>query len=165
MIVHETVWLMYQLILIFFDNNDFSFKFSTQFKPLKTFMIIFDSMLNNPKSERIEFVQSAHEYLAKNGFCSANDGEFLLWSMDVLVDYTKNCELCKQSEETDDVHVQTTSENTETSNNDDTEASISVTEINKEQASKEKTKSKSKKSISNPTNGAKNSSYCVTCEG
>jgi hypothetical protein len=32
---HETVWLVYQLILVFFDSNDFSFKFNTQYRPLK----------------------------------------------------------------------------------------------------------------------------------
>jgi hypothetical protein len=66
----ETVWMMYQLIIIFFDNTDIAFKFE-QFKPLKAFLIIFDSIkmnqqLNsNEKSSLINYIHQVHEYLAK----------------------------------------------------------------------------------------------------
>ena len=122
-------------------------------------------MINNPKNERVEFVQSAHEYLAKNGFCSVNEGEFLLWSMNVLYDYSNNCEVCKESEEIEDAAqvaaaaaaVTNSENNTENSNNDDTEASTS---------NKASAKSKSKKSTANTNSLAnvKKSSHCVTCE-
>ena len=56
---------MYQLVSIFFDNNDFSFKFEVQFKPLKAFMIIFDCMISSSKSDRVDYISTIHEYLAK----------------------------------------------------------------------------------------------------
>ncbi len=114
--------------------------------------------MSNPKKERVDFVQSVHDYLSKNGFCSVNDGEFLLWSMDVLYDYSNNCEICKESEEMKDAQATTANSenNTENSNNDDTEASTS---------NKANEKSKSKKSTgTNLQVNSKKSSHCVTCE-
>ena len=125
---------------------------------MKAFMIIFDSMVHTPKTERVEFIQATHEYLAKNGFCSVNHGEFLFWSIDVLVDYTNNCDLCKLTDELEEVQTQSEN-NTENSNNDDTEASSSLVETKKARP-----KSKSKKSNSNSQTGGKHSSYCHTCD-
>jgi hypothetical protein len=53
---------MYQLITIFFDSEQF--KFEVQFKPIKSFIIIFNTM-SNPNNEKVEFISLAHDYLAK----------------------------------------------------------------------------------------------------
>ncbi len=53
---------MYQLITIFFDTEQF--KFEIQFKPIKSFLIIFN-LMDNSKSEKIEFIALVHDYLAK----------------------------------------------------------------------------------------------------
>jgi hypothetical protein len=53
---------MYQLITIFFDNEQF--KFEVQFKPIKSFIIIFN-LMNNSNNEKIEYISLVHDYLAK----------------------------------------------------------------------------------------------------
>ena len=85
--------------------------------------------------------------------------------MNILADYTNNCEFCKQSEDSDDVQAHSDNNNTENSNNDDTEASSSLAENNnKEKISKSSTKTKSKKPNSNSQSSGKKSVYCNLCD-
>lgn len=64
--LHDIVWMMYQLISMFFDNHEANLKyFIEKFRPVKVFMIIFYCMSNNTKLERIRYISLAHAYLAK----------------------------------------------------------------------------------------------------
>ena len=64
LVIHETVWLMYQLISIFYDNSETDSRYE-QYKPIKPFVILFDCMFDHSKSDRIDYISSIHEYLAK----------------------------------------------------------------------------------------------------
>jgi hypothetical protein len=155
---HETIWLMYKLISLFFENAKYTFK--CDFKPIKAFIIIYDLTCSNDEFEKFEYLSSVHDYLAKyvitnviflslllsrsfyfvitrkkrDGFCSNNKGEFLTWSIDVLVECMKTCEMCNervimdsdsQNENTSDENVndEANSQNTNTANNRNSVAS------------------------------------------
>ena len=62
----ENVWLMYQLIFIFYESSSHVIKSQcAQFKPISPFMIIYENMSSHGKRERIKFIAIAHEYLAR----------------------------------------------------------------------------------------------------
>jgi hypothetical protein len=76
-----------------------------------------------------------------------NEGEFLFWSIEILLDYTNNCQLCKENE------------NEAQTNNENTESMMDVESVE----SKEKSKSSKSKSKSQSV-PASNSSHCDTCD-
>ncbi|CAF0778497.1 unnamed protein product [Brachionus calyciflorus] len=96
-ILKETLWLMNQIVSIYFDSsNDLALKLDIKIKPLKAFMILFDiTEKNSDLKENIsEFLISVHEYLARNGFCGCNNGEFLNWAIEKSIKFKLECEIC-----------------------------------------------------------------------
>lgn len=66
LVLQETVWLMSQILTIFFDNNESNLKyFEHEFKPSKAIKIIFECMVHNTKREKITYLILVHKYLAK----------------------------------------------------------------------------------------------------
>ena len=64
--LQETIWLMSQLMSIYFDSNETNPKFfEVDFKPTKTFKIVFECMANNSKREKVTYISLVHQYLAK----------------------------------------------------------------------------------------------------
>ena len=65
--MQDVVWLMYQLVLIFFENQEVNaLYFQQTFRPLKVFFIIFECMAScNSKFERVKYLSLVHNYLAK----------------------------------------------------------------------------------------------------
>jgi hypothetical protein len=62
----DIVWLMYQLINMFFESQETNIKYFEQpFRPINTFMITFECMIGNTKSEKVCYLLLVHEYLAK----------------------------------------------------------------------------------------------------
>lgn len=62
----ELVWLMYQLISIYYDhNNDLALKLDLQKKPIGMFKILFDLMVDIDESDRTEYLTLIHDYLAR----------------------------------------------------------------------------------------------------
>lgn len=62
----EFVWLMHQIISIYFDNNhDLALKLNLVYKPLTTFMIVFDLMVDSDDSDKTEYLTLVHDYLAR----------------------------------------------------------------------------------------------------
>lgn len=124
----ELVWLMYQLIAIYFDNNqDLALKLDLKQKPLTTFVIIFELMCDNELSERTEYLSLVHEYLARNGFCGSNEGQYLLWCVGQLTAFKSQCSQCNQkggrpatlppTESSDETNSQTGTETEESRRN------------------------------------------------
>lgn len=66
LVLQETIWLMSQLISIFFDNTEANAKyFELEYKPTKSFKIVFECMVNNSKKEKITYISLIHKYLSK----------------------------------------------------------------------------------------------------
>ena len=63
----ELIWLMYQLISIYYDHNqDLALKLDLQQKPLGMFEIVFKMMSNEvDESDRTEYLTLIHDYLAR----------------------------------------------------------------------------------------------------
>lgn len=62
----ELVWLMNQLISIFYDHsNDLALKLDLQDKPWEMFRIIFELMVDVDESDRTEYLTLIHDYLAR----------------------------------------------------------------------------------------------------
>ena len=60
---------MNRLISMFFDNNETNTKyFELEFKPIKSFKIVFECMNNNTKREKVTYISLIHSYLAKYYF-------------------------------------------------------------------------------------------------
>lgn len=66
-ICRETIWLMNQIISIYFDaSNDLALKLDLKVKPLKAFFLFFDIIeKRNSKLNTAEFIMLVHEYLAR----------------------------------------------------------------------------------------------------
>lgn len=66
LVLQESVWLMSQIITIFFDNNEANLKYyELDFKPSKALKIVFECMAQNTKRDKITYLVLIHKYLAK----------------------------------------------------------------------------------------------------
>ncbi|RNA38515.1 calcineurin-binding cabin-1 isoform X1 [Brachionus plicatilis] len=92
----ESIWLMNQIMSIYFDSsNDLAIKLDIKAKPLKAFFILFDIIeKKNSKLNTAEYLLFIHEYLARNGFCGCNGGEFLTFGIEKLIKFKLECEFC-----------------------------------------------------------------------
>jgi hypothetical protein len=47
----------------------------------------------------IKYINNINIFHLRSGFCSNNNGEFLIWSQNVLTDFINYCEVCKNTNE------------------------------------------------------------------
>jgi len=87
---------MHSLIQIFFQDHETTQKLypTTAYRPLAAFFVLHECMSASPKLQRVQFISLCHRYLAKFGFCGDNQGQFLFWSAQTLMDYIRTCNIC-----------------------------------------------------------------------
>ncbi len=96
--VSDVLNLMQSLIQIFIQEHETAQKlFPDTYRPIKAFFILHECMTASSKLQRVQFISLSHSYLAKFGFCGDNQGQFLFWSAQTLMDYLQTCNICNNN--------------------------------------------------------------------
>jgi hypothetical protein len=60
---HEFIWILSQIVIFFFENSEFYFKYES-FKPLEAIFLLYH-LINNNNQSKVNFIIEIHEFLAK----------------------------------------------------------------------------------------------------
>ena len=91
-------------------------------------------------------------FVKRNCFCSVNNGEFLVWSIDYLMHCIDKCEMCNQSEDSNKNESENDSSNQQPASNEDSDK-------DKKGQSKNKNTSSQKCSICDDSNNLLEQSF------